>query len=333
MSFLFWIAGALGALLIAAFAYSAFMNGQAAQKYPPLGKFIEVKGARLHYVEAAPEGGGKGVPIVLVHGASGNLRDFMVSIFPGLAKEHRVLAFDRPGHGWSERPGIEDIHDPARQAELIRDALLKLGIEKAVVLGHSWGGAVAAAYALHFPENLAGVLVMSGATHPWEGGVAWYHSVVRTPLIGGLFARTLAVPGGRFLSQAGIAGNFAPDPAPDGFGADIGLPLLFRPPNFKANSEDTGNLKSHLARQSKRYGEISVPIIILTGNRDRTVRAKIHSYVLHEQIEGSELIKLKGTGHMPHHVHGDVVREALSRLATGGDLRPGLHEIEAPEAR
>lgn len=323
-----WIAGALSALVLAAWFYSLWHERRAARTFPPCGRFVEVAGARLHYVDAAPHGGGEGAPIVLIHGASGNLRDFLVSIFPVLALRHRVIAFDRPGHGWSDRPVLADAHDPAVQARLIRDALSKLGVEKAVVLGHSWGGAVAAAYALQFPENAQGVLVLSGATHPWEGEVAWYHRAAGLPVLGPLFVRLFAVPAGRLLTPSGVAGNFWPDPAPQGYAEEMGLQLLFRLRNFIANSEDTRNLKAHLKRQSAQYDRIAVPLIIMTGNRDRTVRAKIHSYVLHEDVKGSELIKLKGTGHMPHHVRGDLVIEALSRLARGGALRPGLTEIE-----
>ncbi|MGK2740665.1 alpha/beta fold hydrolase [Tepidicaulis sp. LMO-SS28] len=324
-----WVLCVLGAVLMAALFYSLWYERRVAKAFPPAGQFVEVAGARLHYVEAAPQGGGTGVPIVLIHGASGNLRDFLVSIFPALALKHRVIAFDRPGHGWSGRTALKNVHDPAVQARLIRDALLKLGVEKAVVLGHSWGGAVAAAYALHFPQNLEGVLVLSGATHPWEGGVAWYHGVAGVPLLGPAFVRLFAVLAGQFLTPAGVAGNFWPDAAPEGYAQSMGLALLFRLKTFLANSADTRNLKGHLKEQSKRYGEIDVPLLIMTGNRDRTVSAKIHSYVLHEAVPGSELIKLKGTGHMPHHARGDLVVEAVSRLATSGDVRPGLWEVEA----
>lgn len=317
-------------LVVALGLYSALYSARVERAYPPRGRFVEVDGALIHYVEAGPAEP-EGAPIVLVHGASGNAGDMLESLMPELSKRHRVVAFDRPGHGWSERPSSGDISDPAAQARLLHEAAAKIGLERPVLLGHSWGGAVATAWALDFPDDLSGLLVLSGATHVWEGDVAWYHRVVSTPLIGAIFLRLLTVPGGLLLSRASVDGVFAPDPAPEGYAQRIGLPLLFRPLHFRANSADSSRLREHLVQQSRRYGEIRVPTIIVTGNRDKVVWAKLHSYALHDQIGGSELIKLVGVGHMPHYVRPDIVIDALERLARREPPRAGTHVVE-PEA-
>lgn len=326
-----WIAGllilAVAALLCGLALYSARFSAQVARTYPPRGGFVEAAGARLHYVEMGPARP-EGATIVLVHGASGNLGDMVQSIMPELASRHRVFAFDRPGHGWSGRPAHADITNPAVQAEILHEAIVRLGIERPVLLGHSWGGALATAYALAFPGELSGLVVLSGATHVWEGETAWYHRLVARPVLGPLFLRTLMVPGGRLLMGAGVEGNFAPDKAPEGYAASIGLPLLFRPAHFRANSADSSKLRGYLLAQSKRYAAIETPTIVITGNRDRTVWAKLHSYALHEEIAGSELIKLVGVGHMPHYARPDVVIDALSRLAMGERPRAGTHVVE-----
>lgn len=305
------------------FAYTWWFSSKAESRFAPLGDFVEVEGVRLHYVDK-----GEGVPVVLVHGASGNMRDFTNSIFDELAKGHRVIAFDRPGHGWSERSDIEDIHDPAQQARLINAALKKLEVGRHVLLGHSWGGAVAMAYALNHPDDLLGVVPLSGATYPWPGGVAWYHSLVQTPVLGEFFLHTLMVPAGQQLKEPGVVGNFYPDVAPDGFSDAIGLDLLFRPHNFRNNSTDVSNLKSALARQSQRYEEVQVPTIIIHGGGDRSVGFAIHSEPLHAAISGSELIRLRGTGHMPHYAAPEFVLDAIARLARGETPRAGLTIVE-----
>ena len=313
--------------LLALALYSAGYAALTARRFPPRGHFVDVDGVSIHYVEMGPAAPA-GAPVVLVHGASGNLGDMVASLMPELAKRHRVVAFDRPGHGWSGRPTGRDIADPAAQARLLHAAAEKLGLVKPVLLGHSRGGALATAYALQFPEDLSGLLVLSGATHVWEGPTAWYHRVVSTPFVGAIFLRLLAVPGGQALMGAGIKGNFAPDEAPSGYAERIGLPLLFRVANFRANSADSSRLRGYLKVQSRRYREIRVPTIIITGNRDKTVWAKLHSYALDDEIAGSELIKLVGVGHMPHHVRPDIVHDALERLARGEGPRAGTHVVE-----
>lgn len=322
-----WIVATIFVLLAAFACYSAWAFAHVARAYPPRGCFVRAVDTNLHYVEMGPACP-QGAPIVLVHGASGNLGDMVASIMPELAKRHRVIAFDRPGHGWSERPQISDIADPAVQARVLHAAIAKLGIERPVLLGHSWGGALATAYALAFPSDLSGLVVLSGATHVWEGKVAWYHRLTERRFFGPLFLHTLMAPGGRMLMNAGVSGNFAPDEVPRGYAARIGLPLLFRPDNFRFNSIDSSKLRSYLACQSRQYAAIKVPTIIITGNRDQTVWAKLHSYALHDQVAGSELIKLVGVGHMPHHVRPDIVVDALGRLARGGEPRAGTFVIE-----
>lgn len=324
---MFTLISVLAAVLLALALYTAALSAKIARAYPPRGRFAEVAGAKIHYVEMGPDKP-EGAAIVLVHGASGNAGDMAASLMPELAKRHRVIAFDRPGHGWSERPNLPNMTSPTEQARILHAVLEKLGVEKPVLLGHSWGGAVATAYALEFPQALSGLLVLAGATHVWEGETAWYHRLVAMPVAGWLFLRTLLGPGGQVLMGPGVTGVFAPDKAPPGYAETIGLPLLFRPGHFRSNSADSKNLRSHLVLQSKRYAEIKVPTIIVTGNRDQTVLAKLHSYALHDEIAGSELIKLVGVGHMPHYVRPEIVIDALERLARGEAPRAGTHVVE-----
>lgn len=295
-------------------------------RHHPHGAFVHVGDVRLHYVDRGPANP-TGAPLVFVHGASGNLRDFDAGLAAALSATHRVICFDRPGHGWSERPADGDMTDPAAQADLLHAAIDHLGVRKPVLMGHSWGGAVAAAYALRHGESLSGLLVLSGATHPWEGAVAWYHRWLKVPVLGTLFLRLVVLPLGRLFAPAGVRSVFWPDDPPQGYVEATGLHLLFRSGHFRHNSADTAALKTHLARQAPSYGQIRVPTIIITGNRDQTVMAKTHSYELHRQISGSEMIKLEGVGHAPHHVRADVVEDALRRLAAAEAPRPGTHIV------
>jgi pimeloyl-ACP methyl ester carboxylesterase len=159
---------------------------------PPTGQFVEVKGIRLHVVVLglAPGSCGADPPVVLIHGASGNAEDMRLAIGDRLAESHRVIIIDRPGHGWSSRPGGDMYATPASQADLVAGVLEKLGVHSAILIGHSWGGALAMAYALAFPRRTAGLVLLSAVTHPWRGNPGWYNKLACVPYLGALFLRT-----------------------------------------------------------------------------------------------------------------------------------------------
>ena len=117
-----------------------------------------------------------------------------------LAPRYRVILIDRPGHGWSDRPDLRGDASPARQAALVHEALERIGVTRAILVGHSWSGALVTAYALAYPDGVAGLVLLAPVTHPWPGGVGWYNPILTTPGIGTLFARTLALPLGKLLS-------------------------------------------------------------------------------------------------------------------------------------
>src|SRR5215218_1375270 len=191
------------------------------RSYAPQGRMIDVAGGRLHVVEIGPQDASS-LPVVLIHGASSNLESMRQPLGDLLARKHRVIMIDRPGHGWSTRDSLSD-STPAIQARMIDEALGKLGVERAIVVGHSWGGAVAPAIALNNPSRVAGLVLLAPVTHRWPGGVAWYHNLGATPLIGQLFAYTLALPTGALMLNPGARGAFQPQLAPDNYVRDTAL--------------------------------------------------------------------------------------------------------------
>ncbi len=294
----------------------AFVTGAAViaieRADPPQGVFVDVRGARLHVVDLGPRDLPE-PPIVLIHGASANLQSMRQPLGDALAREHRVLLFDRPGHGWSVREALAD-STPQAQADMVAEALDKLGIARAVVVGHSWGGALVTALALQHPERVAGVVMLAPVTHPWTTGVAWYHNLAATPLLGPLFAYTFELPVARLMLRPGARGVFVPQAMPNDYVKATALPLLIRPREYLTNGRDMVTLKASIDRLRPRYPDIIAPTVIIHGDADRTVSIAIHARAFVREVEGARLIELKGVGHMVQNAAPDVVVEAIKSV-------------------
>ena len=297
-----------GALLTGACA--GLPEAELRRRWPPLGKIIEVDGLPVHYWEQ-----GQGQPVVLIHGASGNLRDWTFSLAPRLAERYRVIAFDRPGFGYSARLP-ERGWDPAEQASHLARATAQLGAEQPIVVGHSWGGALAMGWAVRHGAETRGIVTLAGATMPWGGKLAFYYSLADSDITGGLFSRLVNA----VVSEDRIAGflteTFEPQQVPDGYADYIGGPLATRTTTFRYNARDITQLEEILKRQSQAYTGVQLPVEILHGTADTTVWPSIHAEGMHALLPSSRLTLMDGVGHMPHHADPGAVEAAIHRLLT-----------------
>jgi pimeloyl-ACP methyl ester carboxylesterase len=284
--------------------------------HPPTGQFVEVQGVRLHVAALGLPHGAPGADpaVVLIHGASGNLEDMRLALGEKLALSHRVILIDRPGHGWSSRPECDDYASPARQAELVACALEQLGIRRAILIGHSWGGAFATAFALAFPERTAGLVLLSAVTHPWPGDPGWYNKLASLPFVGPLFIRTCVYPLGLLLIDRYSRKVFEPQSVPDDYVRRAAIRLVLRPKTFHSNARDLALLKSFIAAQVPRYVDLRMPTVIITGDCDTTVSPQINASALAAMLPTAKLLLLKDIGHMPHHAAPDVVAAAIDEL-------------------
>lgn len=277
--------------------------------WPPTGQFVSVDGKRVHAHMQ-----GSGPDVVLIHGAGGNARDFTFNLVGRLERDFRVIAFDRPGFGYSDDLGDDGI-SPLVQAAHLQKAAMLLGVTRPVVLGHSYGGSVAMGWALTDPSQTRGVVVVSGATLPWEGGLdPWYH--VTGGRIGGATIvplLTAFVPDAR--TETALMGIFAPDPVPAGYGAHVGPGLTLRRTSLRANGRQVLALKDHLRAMSPNYPQLAMPFELIHGTADKTVFATVHSVPLSKILPHARLTLIEGAGHMPHHSHPDIVVAAITRLA------------------
>ena len=296
---------------------------RAASSFPPTGKFVAVEGVRLHYVAA-----GSGRPVVFLHGAGTSLLDFTMTMFDQAAGEYQVIAFDRPGHGYSEEPRGE-IATPQVQARLLRGALRELNIEKPVLVGHSWGGAVALAYAIEYPNDTSGIVLLGTVAYAENyGPIPSFMRLPEVPVVGGTLTSATLLIVGKTMAESMFEGAFRPNSitaAPPGYVRATSA-LSLRPSQFRANAKQVLHTKSSLTLMEPRYGDISVPTTIVTGGADPMAKPQWHSYPLHDAIPHSKLVVLPGVGHMIAPVAPNAIMEAIRTTfaaePTGG--RPAL---------
>ena len=279
-------------------------------RYPPHGQFVTVEGLRLHCAAA-----GSGRPVVLVHGDGGSTYDWTLSIFGRIAREYRAVAFDRPGFGYSQRP--PGGASPLAQARLIRGAVRAMGLERPALVGHSRGGQVALAYALGYPDEVAGVVDLAGGVFFDEPWAPLRNRLLLAPALGPLLANTVLVPFGRGVVEAALDRAFYPGgPTPPEY-LDAYAAMLLRPGPLRAHADDQANSSPAMRRLIPRYGELRVPLVILNGTEDRSTPVE-HARRLRETVAGSELIELPGAGHEIMFLHPDRLIDAIASVFERG---------------
>jgi len=318
----------LTAAAVAAFAFATdrratARTAAAEAAFPPIGQFVEVNGRQVHaYVT------GSGPDLVLIHGASGNLRDYTQDFVARVRDRYRVIAFDRPGLGYTDRTDPEfarafttKAESPTEQAALLQAAAQALGAEAPIVVGQSFGGAVAMAWALNHPDTMSGLVIVSGATMPWPGSLDPLYRINGSAVGGAILPPLIAawVPMGYVRDVA--ASVFTPNPPVEGYADKIGASLTIRTDTIRANARQVNGLRPHLVEMVQRYPEIQLPVEILHGDADTIVPLSIHSQPLSTLIESANLTVLPGIGHMPQHSAPDDVIAVIDQVTQRAGLR------------
>jgi pimeloyl-ACP methyl ester carboxylesterase len=298
--------------LLTLFALGGCASWHAERNAPALGQLIDVGDEKIHLVDYGPKATSK-PPVVLIHGASVNLRDMKMALGDELSKSYRVIIVDRPGRGYSTRSaGGWNLDD---QAQLIHDAVAAVGAEKPIIVGQSFGGAVALAYALRYQDDISGLVLLAAVSHEWPTGVAWYNKVSGWPVAGEILRRLIIPVYAPLAAKSGVVKSFEPDEAPDGYYEASGLTLLFRPKDFRANADDLRHLKPQIVAMSRHYAELTLPTAILTGADDPTVSPTLHSAALAKKLPDAHYEVLPDTGHALHHSQTALVLAAIDLVA------------------
>src|SRR5262245_39628077 len=273
-------------------------------------RYLEIEKTKLHLVL----GGTGRQTVVMLHGNAGDIQDFQYGVAEMLSKSYRVIGFDRPGHGKSERPGSKAA-SVEYQARMLHETLQNLGVNNAILLGHSWGASLALCYALKYPAETAGLVLLAPPALPGADPNPLLRAVVKTPLIGGLplmFGKTLM--GDKKLRHE-LERDFYPQPAPENY-LKIATSTWLGSKRLRAYLEDEWSLNASLRRMSEHYGELRMPVVIVTGDQDQIVAPKDNAYRLKQRIPQARLVELKGAGHEIPMTRPDSVYSALELIST-----------------
>ena len=298
--------------------------------HPPAGRFVEVDGARVHYLRRGPapsspdpsSGPSSGGPtLVFLHGASTSLLDAVPALLPALAERFDVVAIDRPGHGYSERgapaPGSGWV-DPLAQAERVAGALDALGVERPVWIGHSWAGAVTLAALLELPEDdVAAGVVLAGAIYPWDTGSPWHVELAALPVLGPVFAGVAIEPAGRLALEPALRYTFAPEAVPEGYVEATGTLLSLRPRAYRHNAVDLTRLSGWLEGVAPRWSRIERPVLSIAAGADRVVPPARHADRLEAARPATTSVTIDGAGHGLIHTRAARIADEIEAFAAG----------------
>ena len=314
---------AAGALAAAAVANQRSAR-RAERENPPVGKFVEVDGVRLHYVEL-----GEGEPLVLLHGNGSMIQDFASSgLIETASKKYRVIAFDRPGYGHSERPR-STVWTAEAQAALIQAALDKLGVSKATVLGHSWGCSVAVALALDSPKLVGSLVLASGYFYPTIRADVVTMSGPAIPVLGDAIRYIFSPVLGRLMWPLLTRKIFGPPSVPEQFETGFPKEMTFRPSQIRASAAESALMIPGAFAARGRYGDLKMPVVIVAGEHARLIDIDDQSARLHSELPSSTFHRVAGAGHMVHQTAPDLVMAAIDEAAAGAAGRGRLVPLAA----
>jgi pimeloyl-ACP methyl ester carboxylesterase len=280
------------------------------RRNPAIGRFIESEGVRLHYIDR----GKTDAPcVVLFHGNGTMIQDLTISgLVDLLARNSRVVCFDRPGFGHSQRTRSR-LWTATAQAELFAKVLAHLGVRNPVVFGHSWGTLVAVALALRKDYPIRGLVLASGYYFPTARWDVWMMSGPAIPILGDLLRYTIAPIISWAVLPAIFRKLFAPRSVPEPFKNEFPASLALRPKQLKAAAEESAFLIPITAQLQSLYGTITCPVHILHGRDDQVIEPE-QSRRLHKAIGQSVLQIINEGGHMITHAEPHGIAQVITAM-------------------
>ncbi len=254
----------------------------------PGGRLFDLPAGEAQVVERGPRDGS---PIVLIHCFSCAI-NWWDRVMPRLERNHRVIAIDLLGHGGSEKPGSG--YTPANQAKLVAQALRRLDVSKAEVVGHSLGGAVAVALSQQDPQLVERTAIVDMPPDNSYGDLGFIAGLAFQPVLGEALWRIKP----DFSIRDGLGVAFAPGfDVPDAFVDDV------KRMTYTAYDESPTQTEDFLAEESldRRMGATGKPLLVLMGAEEQIVndpQRALSQYA--DGAPGAETHLIAGAGHSPN---------------------------------
>ena len=299
----------IAALGLTSAALVQYLSRRAVAQRKAIGGKLRVSGHTVQLVDR-----GTGPCVVVLHGNGSMLEDLSSSgLIDQLAEKYRVIALDRPGFGGTNRD-TSGAWTPERESALLSEVLAVLGVERAVVVAHSWGTLVALSLALRQSTSIDGLVLLSGYYYPTTRLDVALQTPASLPIIGNLLRHTVLPLIGRLSAPVAFRKLFKPLPVPQRYVDEYSVGMATRPSQLKSTADDTVSMPGAARALSAHYGEINVPVRLIAGAEDAIVSTAEQSERLNEALPSSSLEILEGVGHMTHHARPDLVVLAVDRL-------------------
>jgi pimeloyl-ACP methyl ester carboxylesterase len=261
-------------------------------RIPRDGAVLTIDGTDMHYLDR-----GQGRPIVLIHGLSGQMRNFATGLVDQLAANHRVVLIDRPGSGYSA-PLADGTNTLAGQAEVIAGLIETLDLDAPLIVGHSLGGAVALTLALDHPDAVGALALIAPASQPSDATSSASSAMsIQSDTLRRFVSLTFATPLGMLIFDGSAKSVFAPESMPEDFGTIGGSLLSIRPHSYFSAGGDMVAARAALPTMVASYPSLQMPVAILFGRADQVLDPAIHGTLLRDAVTGATLTQIQG-GHM-----------------------------------
>ena len=293
-----------GVLLVAALAITGLLSKDRIE-IPPnyLGQYIDVHGERIRYYQT-----GSGPDLLLIHGMPGLIEDW--SPLFAAANKFRITAYDRPGHGFSSQPGEYSL---AHNADIALGLMDQLKLKDVIVVGHSYGGAVALALAARNPPEARGFIALGGVTTNRNTGLTLF-DLNRLPIIGRGLAALGCILIGEGMVRSGEEMVFSPNEAllTEEY-VKLRAPVFLQTKVPMAISREAVAFPADMRAIEPQLSTIAKPVHFIHGDKDRIVPAEdtVH---FHERFPRTVLTVLKGTGHAVMESQSGAVLSAIESM-------------------